>query len=293
MPVGVFVGLATLDLILRVDHVPQPNEKMSASSQVIVAGGPATNAAVTFAFLGGSALLVSALGAHPLTAGIRADLAAHGVEAVDVAADPGPPPSLSAILVSEGSGDRAVVSLNDGGRPVRIPHRLDHLLAPARVVLCDGHHPAVAREALLIARHAGVPTILDGGSWSATTPELLPLCAVAVCSEVFAPPGVPAGDAVLDLLLAGGVGLAAITRGERSIRWATRTHRGEVAVPCVTVTDTLGAGDVFHGAMAYRIACHGAPSTPSDVEATLRYSAGLASRSCQTSGTRTWLNPAG
>lgn len=42
------------------------------------------------AFLGGSAPLVSALGAHPLSAGIRADLDARSVEAADVAADPRP-----------------------------------------------------------------------------------------------------------------------------------------------------------------------------------------------------------
>ncbi len=45
---GLFVGLITLDLIYLCDRSPEKNEKIVASEQKIVAGGPATNAAITF-----------------------------------------------------------------------------------------------------------------------------------------------------------------------------------------------------------------------------------------------------
>lgn len=51
-PDGLFVGLCTLDVIQLVDHVPAPDEKLTAREQTVAAGGPAANAAVTFAYLG-------------------------------------------------------------------------------------------------------------------------------------------------------------------------------------------------------------------------------------------------
>ena len=83
-PVGVFVGLTTLDVIHRSRRAPGPNEKMTAERQDLAAGGPAANAAVVFAALGGRARLLTALGSGPAADLARADLTAHGVEVIDV-----------------------------------------------------------------------------------------------------------------------------------------------------------------------------------------------------------------
>src|SRR6201991_3371515 len=85
-PVGVFVGLATLDVIHRITKAPAANQKITSASQFVAAGGPAANAAVTFAALGGCAVLVTALGDDPVADLIRADLAAYRVDVIDVAA---------------------------------------------------------------------------------------------------------------------------------------------------------------------------------------------------------------
>ena len=65
-PVGVFVGLATLDVIHRIAKAPAVNQKITSTAQFVAAGGPAANAAVTFAALGGDAILVTALGDDPV-----------------------------------------------------------------------------------------------------------------------------------------------------------------------------------------------------------------------------------
>ena len=85
-PVGLFVGLAVLDVIQLVDAPPGPDEKIVALDQAVAAGGPAANAAVAFAALGGRALLAAPVGAGPLAELIRADLTACGVELIDCAA---------------------------------------------------------------------------------------------------------------------------------------------------------------------------------------------------------------
>src|SRR5580698_6452534 len=61
-PKGLFVGLATVDLTYPVDEIPWRNQKISVPGQHLSAGGPATNAAITFGFLGGAATLVTAVG---------------------------------------------------------------------------------------------------------------------------------------------------------------------------------------------------------------------------------------
>ena len=78
-PTGVFVGLATLDVIHRITAPPAVNEKITARQQFVAAGGPATNAAVTFAALGGRADLAADAMAVIGIAQHDVDHAGHGV----------------------------------------------------------------------------------------------------------------------------------------------------------------------------------------------------------------------
>src|SRR5674476_457860 len=64
-------GLATLDVVQTVDHVPAPDEKLVATDLVVAAGGPAANAAVTCSALGIPARLLTRIGDGPLAATTR------------------------------------------------------------------------------------------------------------------------------------------------------------------------------------------------------------------------------
>ena len=81
---GVFVGLATIDLIYTVESLPPPNSKAVAQSQELFVGGPATNAAITFSQLGSTAALVTAAGRHKLASIIQDELARYSIELVDL-----------------------------------------------------------------------------------------------------------------------------------------------------------------------------------------------------------------
>ncbi|MDX2602382.1 PfkB family carbohydrate kinase [Streptomyces caniscabiei] len=289
---GLFVGLCTLDVVQLVDRVPGPNEKLTAREQLVAAGGPAANAAVTFAHLGGTATLLTAIGRHPLGAAVAADLDRLGVRVVDLAADSIEPPAVSSVLVTASSGDRAVASTNATGHRLDPPDDLDALVAASDIVEFDGHHMELAVAAAGAARAAGRRTVLDGGSWKAGTERLLPSIDVAVCSEDFRPPGTdtpgsgPAG--ILRFLREHGVVRSAVSRGGRPLVWAGPDGRGAVAVPAVRVADTLGAGDVLHGALAHGLAGRETLTSHDFVEA-LRAAAVVASRACASFGTRAWL----
>lgn len=290
VPVGLFAGLCVLDVIQLVDHVPGPDEKSTALRQTVAAGGPATNAAVTFAHLGGRAALVTGVGAHPLAAGIRADLREAGVELIDLAEDHDDPPAVSSIMVTARSGERAVVSKNAEGYDLGPPADLAALVSRSAVVQVDGHHPVLAEASVVTARRLGRTTLLDGGSWKAGTPALLPYIDVAVCSSDFHPPGTSTPREVLGFLRVAGVPWAAVTRGGAEILWqGPEGPVRAVPVPRVAIKDTLGAGDVFHGALAFELARGGPAPGPSGFPRVLRRAAAVAAAACGSFGTRTWM----
>lgn len=287
-PTGLFVGLCTLDVIQLVDHVPASDEKVTAREQVVAAGGPAANAAATFSHLGGAARLLTALGAHPLGTEVTADLNRLGVTVSDLAADSVAPPAVSCVLVTAASGDRAVASTNASGHRVGPPDNLDALVAACDIAEFDGHHMELAVAAARAARAAGRPTVLDGGSWKDGTQRLLPSIDVAVCSADFHPPGASTPADTLRFLREHGVPWAAVSRGGQPLLWAGPGGGGTVDVPSVRVADTLGAGDVLHGALTHHLAVRGRLTSAAFVAA-LRAAALVASRSCESFGTRAWM----
>ncbi|KUL33393.1 PfkB family carbohydrate kinase [Actinoplanes awajinensis] len=283
-----FAGLCTLDVLQFVERYPADNEKVTALTQTVAAGGPATNAAATAAHLGGTATLLTAVGSHPLAAGIHADLAARGVHLIDLAAgDPGPPP-VSSIVVSAGTGNRAVVSTNGATRTLTVPD-LPALVRGQRAVQVDGHYPELAVAVLTEARRQGIPTLLDAGSWKPALPALLPLLDVVVCSADFRPPSAHDPAAVAGFLAGHGVRWIAVSQGPGPLlRWTGNgfaTH----PVPPADVVDTLGAGDVLHGALTLATARR-RPLTDTTFATSLDEAAAIATRSCTSFGTRTWMS---
>ena len=56
---ALFAGLTTLDVLHRLDHVPDPLLKVTSTDFTMAAGGPATNAAVTYAALSAASCALS------------------------------------------------------------------------------------------------------------------------------------------------------------------------------------------------------------------------------------------
>ena len=282
-PTGLFIGLATVDLTYPVDEIPGRNAKISVVSQHIAAGGPATNAAVTFAFLGGRSTLVTAVGAHPLGNVIRRDLLQCSVVLHDVGRRRQEPPPVSSIMVLNRTGERTVVSANAAAfSPLRAQLN-PRWLNGVSVVQVDGHYMTLCIAGARTARARGIPVVLESGSWKDGMAELLPFIDIAICSDDYRPPGCHDENDVLEFLAARGIRRVAITRGAAAIRFADNHERSTIAVGKIRPVDTLGAGDIFHGAFCY-YACLG-----QDFREALAAAARVATFSCRYLGTRTWI----
>lgn len=283
-PVGVFVGLATLDVIHRIAKAPAVNEKITATAQFIAAGGPAANAAVTFAGLGGDAILVTALGGGPVADLIRPDLAAHGVHIVDAAGGTQRAVPVSAVSVVESTGDRSVVSLDAVNSEVSPPAGLGDLINGADVVLVDGHHPLIAQDAARHAAARAIPLVVDAGRWKPVMAEIIPHATDMVCSADFRMPGADNPESSAAALVGSGVRTVVTTHGGDPVQWWSDGRSGSVPVQPVVVVDTLGAGDAFHGAYAYYA------SQNMSLAECIDRSARVAALRCSVIGPRAWLD---
>ena len=278
---GVFVGRSTLDLVYACARFPEPDGKVDAEVGYMTGGGPALNAAVAFAGLGGQARLCSVIGQGVFADWVRGDIGGQGVQLFDAAAgEEGVLPVSSVVLTGS---SRAIVNQPLPGRASALAGEMLDRLFDTRptVVLSDGHLPELALPVLRRAREAGVPTVLDGGSWKPWTQELLPWFDMAVASSRFRPP--EAGDDVMGFLRER-VGAVAITNGPNPIRWSARGASGDIRPPPVQAIDTLGAGDIFHGAF-----CH-ALASGEDFAASLALASAVAARSCESYGPRQWIS---
>lgn len=288
MTTGIFVGLSTVDIVYRVDEFPAANAKVAAHSQDVFTGGPATNAAIAFSHLGGAATLVTTVGRHALAGVIRQELRRYSIRLIDLNPDFDSVPAMSSVSV-RANGERNVVSANAARIPAP-PAQVDEAtLAQASVVLVDGH-AMQACQAWAAAAHAlGIPVVLDGGSWKPGAEYLLKTIDIAICSADFMPPGCFTQDDVLAYLKEAGVTSVAITNGPAPIRFAANASSGTMPVPQAEPVDTMGAGDIFHGAFCYFL------STGLGFVEALAAAANIAAESCRFHGPRAWMrhiNPA-
>jgi sugar/nucleoside kinase (ribokinase family) len=282
MASGIFVGLSTIDIVYGVDKFPAPNTKVAAASQEVFVGGPATNAAITFAQLGGDPALVTAVGRNTMAVVVREELKHRRIQLVDLNPEFDEVPALSSVTVDR-NGSRNVVSAN--GTRVAIPAaKVDPSLCDgARVVMVDGHFIEACQAWASAAKVRGKPVVLDGGSWKDGTEELLKSVHTAICSADFLPPGCASPDKVIAFLKSRGVANIAITDGAEAIHFVSGQSSGTIAVPQVEVVDTMGAGDIFHGAYCFFV------STGRGFIESLAEATKVASESCRYAGTREWM----
>lgn len=285
MPKGVFVGLATIDVVHQVQQFSTGNSKTVAGSQDVFVGGPATNAAVAFAHLGGKSVLVSGVGSHAIAGVIKHELQQYSVSLIDLTSTFDQPPPISSIAVSK-TGDRNVVSANATRHSSSNAQVDESVLEGCNILMVDGHFMDACQAWAKAARARGIRVVMDGGSWKDGTAELLQNVDIAICSADFKPPKCATEDEVVKYLQSRGVQSIAITHGGEPVRFVSPTSSGTVRVPQVERVDTMGAGDIFHGAYCY-FAASGQGLVAALAEAT-----GIASESCRYHGTREWMKAA-
>jgi sulfofructose kinase len=279
------VGHAALDRIYRIEAFPPQPTKVRALEYMESGGGMAANAAVAIARLGGKAELWSRVGDDGAGAAIRAGLKAEQVDVRYVQSFEGARSSTSAIIVDD-KGERLIVGQRDAGMPSDTSWLPLERVKEADVVLGDLRWLEGVRTVFARARKDGVPTVLDAdlGAREALA-GLLRLTDYAI----FSAPALREfanGDSDaqrLDHVLSFGPRHAGITLGDGGYAWREAGEGGHVPAFSVSVTDTTGAGDAFHGTFAMMLA-EGVPTVDR-----VRAATAVAALKCTRLGSRAGL----
>lgn len=262
---GAFVGLATLDYIYYTTKYPENNTKVKTNDYRRYVGGPAANAAITYALLGGNAVLVTCLGGSSEAGVISEILKSYGVTVINCAKDKGLP-NIASIMVDEG-GNRTIFSGQNRFREID----LDFDITPD-FCLFDLNQQEISLELLT---RMECPVILDAGSWKDNTERFLAKADTVISSETFRG---PLGQTIFEMDDLSGKELA-ITRGEKDIL----LKDSFIAVGKTTCVDTLGAGDIFHGAY-----CYARYELQKSFSEALRFAGQIATESVKYQGPREW-----
>ena len=260
-------GMAVADFVFRVRALPVRAEKYRAESLETVVGGPAANAAIAVARLGGRAHLVTRLGEDAIADTVRADLEVEGVSCRIRHRGRSP---VSAAMIGA-AGERQVVNF-PGEALVEEAGALDDT-APA-AVLVDAHWTNAALAGLALARSRGVPGVVDAEA--PVTEAVLE----AASHVAFSRAGLTAFTGIDDkeaALLGAACRLDAwicVTDGAAGVSHVCGDRVMTVPAFPVHAVDTLGAGDVWHGAFALRLA-EGADET-----AAIRFANAAAALKC-------------
>lgn len=237
------VGVVTIDTIAMVERMPAEDDRVLGEPFVVAGGGPAATAAVTLARLGASVGFCGVVGDDAAGELSRRLLDEEGVDTRWLRTRPGVRTPQSMIVVSRASGSRSIVTSpsvppDPGSVPVRASRWL-HVdqtgYRSARTALrgetdvaslsIDGGNPIPGLDLEDVALYAPTVGSLRDAFPTEDVPGSLRAAAAAGARQVVA--------------TAGGEGCQVLVDGRA------------VHVPPVTVDplSTMGAGDVFHGAL--------------------------------------------
>jgi sulfofructose kinase len=244
----VCIGIATLDSIAVVDRLPEPGERMPAREACVAGGGVAATAAVTLARLGVPVAFIGRVGEDPAGVMVAEGLRREGVDTAGLRVVPGRTP-VTLVFVETGSGERTLVPDTRGVPPIELTDPdIKRCLDAEWIHVDQTGHPTVAR-----LRDAGVraKVSFDGGNvdrdyglgqvdlYAPTERALLARYPERALADALAAASAEGPEVVV--VTRGALGSVACSDTSAAIHEAAGFQS--------EIVSTLGAGDVFHGAL--------------------------------------------
>lgn len=253
------VGACAWTTIFRVDELPRGSAKVLPTEAIQIGDGMSASAGCTIVKLGGRAEFWARVGDDANGRATIASLAEAGLDCTSVRFVPGVKGSFCSVVI-DAAGERIVIPHHDPA----LPNDADWLpLARIRngefsAVLTEVRWPQGAAAVLDAAREAGIPAILDA---EVGAPGVLQDLAQRATHVLYSETGLArhVGRAAARNQLTRAQALLpgkflGVTRGADGFYWLDDGRVKHTSGIAVTAVDTLGAGDVFHGAYALALA---------------------------------------
>src|SRR3981081_1492762 len=272
------VGMPVRDLTFRVRGVPGRGSKENATHFDEMWGGNALNAAIGIVRLGGRASICGPIGDARETSSryIFEKLAHEGIDTKHIVHMPGLVTPISNIMIDP-SGERTIVTFRDPELwKVQLPNA-DQLLDDCDAILTESRCAAFCTDLCVEARRRGIPVVVDVDRAMSLRAGLVTAASHLVFSSepLQETAGIADDGEALKKIAKLTPSFLAGTRGAQGTIWLDeqQTLQQTPAFPVHTV-DTLGAGDVFHGAFALAI------TEKQDIPSALRFASAAAALKC-------------
>ena len=272
------IGIPVRDLTFRVQGLPARGSKVNASHFDEICGGNALNGAIGIVRLGGRASICGPMGDVRETTSkyIFEKMAHEGIETKYIVHMPGLVTPISNIMIDP-SGERTIVTFRDPELwKVHLPDA-DTLLEDCDAILTESRCAAFCTDLCAEARRRGIPVIVDVDRAMSLREGLLTASSHLVFSSepLQETAGVADDGEALKKIAKLTPSFLAGTRGAQGTIWLDE-HQNLQQTPAFPVhtVDTLGAGDVFHGAFALAI------TEKQDLRRALRFSSAAAALKC-------------
>jgi sulfofructose kinase len=275
------VGLAVQDLVFGLDASINISRKNFASTLRVVGGGPAANAAVAVAALGGSSRLIARLGSDTVGDSIIANLQRHGVDVSRVRRINDAHSPISTVIVDD-RGERTIVNHTDARLFGGSDSVTERDIVDSKALLVDLRWPEGAMSAIRNANELGIPSVVD---FDLTTLGSHDDVVESATHLIFSQPALVQLTGTADV--AGALravpsaagAFVGVTLGQQGFQWLDAGIIRSFPGFEVDAVDTLGAGDVFHGAFALGLA------EGRSLVDTIRWSSAAAALKCTRRGT--------
>jgi len=255
----VVVGSLNMDMVAHSRRLPAPGETLVGHDFVMAPGGKGGNQAVAAARLGASVAFVSRVGTRQHGQMLLQALRDEGIDTSGCTADAQALPGIAVIMVASEGGENSIVYVpgsNADLSPADVQASRT-LLQQARVVVAqlEVPMPAIA-EAFVLARGAGVTTVLNAAPALAVSDALLAVSDWLIVNETEAGQMSGVSDALgaAQVLLQRGPRQVLVTLGAQGALLVTGEGAQTVAAASVKAVDTVGAGDTFVGGLAAGLA---------------------------------------
>jgi sulfofructose kinase len=272
------IGMPVRDLTFRIDELPERGFKVNASHFEEICGGNALNGAIGIVRLGGRASICGPMGDARETSSryIFEKLAEEGIETGHIVHMAGLVTPISNIMIDP-SGERTIVTFRDPELwKVQLPDT-DELLRDCSAILTENRCAEFCTDLCVEARRRGIPVVVDVDRTMSLREGLLTASSHLVFSSeaLQATAGIADDGEALKKIARLTPSFLAGTRGAQGTLWLDEAQNLQQtpAFPVHTV-DTLGAGDVFHGAFALAI------TEGQDVPSALRFASAAAALKC-------------
>lgn len=226
------VGIATVDTIVLVDKYPSANERVVALQSVRAVGGPATTAAVTMARLGIEVALSCVIGDDEDGRFIFDTLKREGVDTRNVIVNPSIHTAIGTIVVSKSEQTRAIMVQPHSELPSKPAN-----LSEYQWIHVDQFGMKAMKD-WGIARGGSAKLSIDIGY---ATPGLN-----SADYDLYA----PSENITTDVSTAArDKNIVVVSQGGEGSIYSDGLTSGRAPAISADIVSTLGAGDVFHGAL--------------------------------------------